>query len=55
MASVGLSPNDFGPLFLLWDNSGVDNCDGGNGVKIIAFWSVILRLGGIPILMVRWC
>lgn len=33
VASVRLSPNDSGPLFLLWDNSGVDNCDGGNGVK----------------------
>ena len=33
VASVRLSPNDSGPLFLPWDNSGVDNCDGGNGVK----------------------
>nr|POE59953.1 6-phosphogluconate dehydrogenase, decarboxylating 1, chloroplastic [Quercus suber] len=31
--SVGLSPNDSGPLFLPWDNSGADNCDGGSGVK----------------------
>nr|POF11697.1 hypothetical protein CFP56_73698 [Quercus suber] len=31
--SVGFSPNDLGPLFLPWDNSGVDNCDGGSGVK----------------------
>ena len=34
VASVGRSPNDSRPLFLLWDNSGVDNCDGGNGVKV---------------------
>ena len=33
VASVRLSPNDSGPLFLPWNNSGVDNCDGGNGVK----------------------
>ena len=33
MASVGFSHNDFGLLFLLWDDSGVDNCGGGSGVK----------------------
>ena len=33
VTSVGISHNDFGLLFLLWDNSGADNCGGGSGGK----------------------
>ena len=33
VTSVGISHNDYGLLFLSWDNSGADNCGGGSGGK----------------------
>ena len=42
VTSVGISHNDYGLLFLSWDNSGADNCGGGSGGKDNCLLELIL-------------